>query len=282
MAPDDDPKTPQMTLDDKVAIVTGAARGIGKATALGLAEAGADVAVFDVRPEVEETAAAIGELGRRSTAQIVDIVDPGAVGAAVETVSEGLGEADILANVAGIVANIAPLASMDPKAWSREIDVNLSGAFHMIQATIGAMVARRWGRIVNVSSVAARGGLSHQVAYSASKSGLLGLARNVAIEHGADGVTCNTILPGFVETETVKAMPGGLRDGLLSLTPVGRFGAVEEVAALIRFLCGADSGYINGAEIDIDGGFRLCPVSLASRTAFRWRPAPGDADGKGG
>lgn len=258
-----------MSLAGKIAIVTGAARGIGEATALALADGGADVGVFDRLPEVEATATEIERRGRRAVARIVDITDPEAVKEAVDGVSETLGEADILANVAGIVANIAPLASMDPAAWSREIDVNLSGAFHMTQATIGAMVAKGWGRIVNVSSVAARGGLSHQVAYSASKSGLLGLARNIAIEHGADGVTCNTVLPGFVETENVRAMPGALRDGLLDLTPVGRFGSPEEVAALIRFLCGPDSGYLNGAEIDIDGGFRLCPVSLASRHGVR-------------
>jgi len=127
------------------------------------------------------------------------------------------------------------------------------------------MVDRGWGRIINVSSVAARGGLKHQAGYSASKSGLLGLTRNVALEHGADGVTCNAVLPGFVDTENVLTMPAAMRDSLLQLTPTGRFGTPDEIAALIRLLSGPDSGYINGAEIDIDGGYRLCPVSLTSR-----------------
>ncbi len=258
-----------MSLKNKIAIVTGGAGGIGRATAERLAREGADIAVFDIQPEAEEVAGAVADLGRRSCFQIVDVADAEAVRAGVAAAAAELGTADILANVAGIVANIAPLTRMEPGKWEWELGVNLSGPFNMIQACIGAMIEKGWGRIVNVSSTAARGGLPGQVGYSASKAGLLGLARNVAVEHGRHGVTCNTVLPGFTETETVLAMPEEIREGLLQRTPTGRFGTVDEIAALIAFLCGPDSGYLNGAEVDIDGGFQLNTLTLASRKAYK-------------
>ncbi|HJM50203.1 MAG TPA: SDR family NAD(P)-dependent oxidoreductase [Alphaproteobacteria bacterium] len=258
-----------MTLENKIAIVTGAAQGIGRASAERLAAEGADVALFDINPEVAEVARAVEDMGRRATTQVVDIADPEAVRGAVAAAAEALGPADILANVAGIVANIAPLTRMTPEKWQWELGVNLGGTFNMIQASIQAMIDKGWGRIVNVSSTAARGGLPGQIGYSASKAGLLGVARNVAVEHGRHGVTCNTVLPGFIETETVLAMPTEIRDGLMATSPVRRFGTVEEVANVIAFLCGPQSGYLNGAEIDIDGGQQLNTMTLASRKAYK-------------
>ncbi|HJP20440.1 MAG TPA: SDR family NAD(P)-dependent oxidoreductase [Alphaproteobacteria bacterium] len=258
-----------MTLDNKIAIVTGAARGIGRATVERLARDGADVALFDIRPEVAEVAQAVEAMGRRASTQIVDIADPEAVQAGVAAAATEIGPADILANVAGIVANIAPLVRMTPEKWDWELGVNLSGAFNMIQATIPAMIEKGWGRIVNVSSTAARGGLPGQIGYSASKAGLLGVARNVAIEHGRHGITCNSVLPGFIETENVLAMPVEMREGLMAASPVGRFGTVDEIANVIAFLCGPESGYLNGAEIDVDGGHQLNTMTLASRKAYK-------------
>ncbi|MAG96546.1 MAG: SDR family oxidoreductase [Alphaproteobacteria bacterium] len=258
-----------MTLENKIAVVTGAARGIGRATVERLAREGADVALFDIRPEVAEAAQAVEAMGRRATTQIVDIADPEAVQAGVAAAAAELGPADILANVAGIVANIAPLVRMTPEKWDWELGVNLSGAFNMIQATVPAMIEKGWGRIVNVSSTAARGGLPGQIGYSASKAGLLGVARNVAIEHGRHGITCNSVLPGFIETENVLAMPVEMREGLMAASPVGRFGTVDEIANVITFLCGPESGYLNGAEIDVDGGHQLNTMTLASRKAYK-------------
>jgi NAD(P)-dependent dehydrogenase (short-subunit alcohol dehydrogenase family) len=258
-----------MTLDGKIALVTGAARGIGRATATVLAEDGADVAVIDLAPAVEETCAALRKLGRRSVAAVCDVTDPVEVAKTVGKVRESLGEINVLVNNAGIVGNIAPVATMSAEAWEREIRVNLSGAFTMIQATIGAMVARGWGRIVNVSSIAARGGGFHQSAYAASKAGLIGLTQSVTLEHASRGITCNAILPGLIATENVMAMPAEIRDTFIGFTPARRLGDVREIGYLVAFLASDRAGFVNGAEIPIDGGGGLNVLPLASRRELR-------------
>jgi len=261
--------SPPMLLAGRVALVTGAARGIGRVTALVLAEEGADVAVADVLGEVEAVAEEVRARGRRAAVAVFDIADDEAVREGVLRLSEALGPPGILVNNAGIVANVAPVARMTAAAWHRELGVNLSGAFHMIQATIGDMVASRWGRIVNVSSIGGTGGLHHQAAYAASKAGLLGLTKTVALEHGRHGVTCNAVLPGLIATENVCAMPAEIREAAASATPVRRLGEPVEVAHLIAFLASDRAGFINGAEIPIDGGLRLNTLSLASRREVR-------------
>ncbi len=154
---------------------------------------------------------------------------------------------------------------MSHQAWERELAVNLSGAFNMIKAVIESMVARKWGRIINVSSVAATGGLHNQVGYAASKAGLLGLTKTVTVEYARHGITCNAILPGLISTELVAAMPAEIREGVVGSTPARRLGEPAEVAHLIAFLASDRAGFINGTEIAIDGGFRLNTGSLASR-----------------
>jgi NAD(P)-dependent dehydrogenase (short-subunit alcohol dehydrogenase family) len=258
-----------MLLQGKVALITGAARGIGRATALVLAEEGADVGVIDLRSEVDETAAVIAKIGRRSAAAVCDVCDGEQVRHAVETIRQALGPIDILVNNAGIVNNIAPLARMPRQAWDRELAVNLSGAFHLVQEVIGAMVERQWGRIINVSSVAATGGLHNQVGYAASKAGLLGLTQTVTLEHARDGITCNAVLPGLIGTDLVKAMPAEIRDGAGAATPARRLGDPREVAQLIAFLASDRAAFINGALIPVDGGMRLNVSSLASRREAR-------------
>ncbi len=254
-----------MVLQGRVALVTGATRGIGRATALALAEEGADVGLIDILPEVEQTAAAVADTGRRTAAAVCDIADPARVQPAVESICRSLGPVDILVNNAGIVNNIAPLVRMTHDAWQRELAVNLSGAFNLIQAVIDSMAARKWGRIINVSSVAALGGLHNQAAYAASKAGLIGLTKTVTLEYGRAGITCNAILPGLIGTELVSAMPAEIRDAAVAATPARRLGSTAEVAQLIAFLASDRAGFINGAEIAIDGGLRLNTSSLASR-----------------
>lgn len=254
-----------MQLTGKTALVTGAARGIGRSIALRLADAGADVAVADLQPEVEETAARIRACGRRAAAATFDVSDPVHVEAGVAQLRAVLGDVDVLVNNAAIVNNIAALTKMTHARWEREIAVNLTGAFNMIQAVIGPMIARGWGRIIVMSSVAARGGLHRQAAYAASKAGLLGLVHTVTLEHARHGITCNAILPGLIETEAVQALPVEIREAYLATMPARRFGAMEEVAHLIAFLASDHAGFINGAEIDIDGGMRLNTGSLGSR-----------------
>ena len=162
--------------------------------------------------------------------------------------------------------------------WQRELDVNLTAPFLLTQALLPAMVAQGWGRIVNVSSLAGRGGLYQQAGYSASKSGLLGLTRAVTLEHARHGITCNAILPGLIETVPVGQLPALIRDDVLSLVPARRTGTPDEVAALVAFLCSDDAAFINGAEIEIDGGAHLCQVVLGSaREVLARRPVLGAA-----
>ena len=254
-----------MSLEGKTALVSGAARGIGRAIALRLARAGANVGLIDLNPAIEETAELVRALGRKAAVAQADIADAAQVRTAVARIAQELGPIDLLVNNAGIVNNIATVEKMTDDAWEKEIGVNLTGAFNLVRATVGAMAERGYGRIVNISSVAARGGLARQVGYSATKAGLLGLTHTVALEYARKGVTCNAVLPGMVETENVKAMPQEIREAAMAATPVRRFGEPAEIAALVAFLCGPEAGYITGAEIDISGGGHLNTLVLGSR-----------------
>jgi NAD(P)-dependent dehydrogenase (short-subunit alcohol dehydrogenase family) len=260
-------------LAGRVAFVTGAARGIGRAIALALADAGADVAVADVHPdpfagepyyrlrqrvsgpeEEVSTSAAVTALGRRSTSIAVDVADASAVLEAVATCAAELGPPDIVVNNAGIVNNIASIAAMTPEAWAHEVQVNLSGMFHTVRATAPGMADRGWGRVINLSSVAAiRPGLG-QPAYTASKAGVIGFTKAVAQEFGPGGVTANAILPGLIATPLVRSMPAHMRDHYLELTPVGRLGEPEDIGALAAFLASPAAGFISGVAIPCDGG----------------------------
>ena len=262
-----------MRLMGKVALVTGAGGGIGRAIAMRLSREGASLALLDVADSLEETAAAVREAGGLCASARADIADPGQVGAALASLRERLGPIACLVNNAGITDQVAPLVRLAPQAWERELAVNLSGPFNLIQAVLPDMIAQGRGRIVNIASIAARGGLFNQAGYSASKAGLLGLTRNVTLEHARHGITCNAILPGLIGTPAVQAMPALVRDDALALVPARRTGEPAEVAALVAFLCSDEAGFINGAEIDIDGGAHLCQVVLGSAREIRERQA---------
>ena len=258
-----------MLLNGKVVLITGAARGIGRTTALMMAGEGADVGLVDILPEVHATAEKIREMGRRSAAAIFDIAEPNQVLHGIRQIQQKLGDTDILVNNAGIVNNIAPLVKMTHDAWSREIAVNLSGAFNMIKAVIGPMIEKKWGRIINFSSLGATGGLHFQIGYAASKAGLLGLTKTVALEHAKDGVTCNAVVPGLIGTELVHQMPEEIKQAALANIPARRIGLMEEVSHLVAFLASDRAGYINGEEIHIDGGMRLNVSTLGSRKEIK-------------
>jgi NAD(P)-dependent dehydrogenase (short-subunit alcohol dehydrogenase family) len=254
-----------MLLEGKVALITGAARGIGRATAMLLAEEGAAVGAADIASEVDDTAAAIRQSGGRAAAAVFDIAEPAQVQAGVQQLREQLGDIDILVNVAAIVTNIAPLVRMTHDAWNREVSVNLTGAFNMIKAVIEPMLQKGWGRIINISSVAATGGLHNQAGYAATKAALLGLTQTVTLEYARAGVTCNAILPGLIGTELAQMMPAEIKDRAIAITPARRLGEMREVGHLIAFLASDRAGFINGATIHIDGGLRLNTVPVGSR-----------------
>jgi 3-oxoacyl-[acyl-carrier protein] reductase len=262
-----------LPLAGKVALVTGAARGIGRAIALGLAGAGADVAVADAHPgrfegeryyrlkrrvsgpdEDVSTADAVVTTGRRAIEVEVDVADPDAVAAAAERCRAELGEIDVLVNNAGIVNNIALIADMTPEAWDHEVRVNLSGMFHTVRVVVPRMAERGWGRVVNMASVAALNPGLGQPAYTASKAGVVAFTKAVAQEFGPGGVTANAILPGLIATPLVRSMPAELRDRYVVRTPVGRVGEPDDIAALAVFLASPAAGFISGTAIPCDGG----------------------------
>jgi NAD(P)-dependent dehydrogenase (short-subunit alcohol dehydrogenase family) len=175
-----------------------------------------------------------------------------------------LAEVDVCVSNAAITDTIAPAHRMTDQQWRTDIDVNLTGAFRAIQACLPGMRERRWGRIIAISSGAARLGLSGQAAYAASKAGLHGLIRTLAIESREHGITANCVLPGLVAPPAVLKMPQGVLDRVLAGLPMGRMATPAEVAALVGFLASEDAGYITAQEISIDGGLGLNPVSLGS------------------
>jgi 3-oxoacyl-[acyl-carrier protein] reductase len=239
-----------MNLSGRVALVTGASRGIGRSIALALAEAGASVAVnFRSRArDAAEVAARIHQIGRASTVVAADVSVAQDVTRLVTDVAERLGPIDILVNNAGI-ARPQPLDAITEADWDEIVDVNLKSCFLVTQAVLPGMRSRRFGRIINLSSVAAQVGGVISPQYAASKAGMLGLTRYYARHLAAEGITVNAIAPALVETEMVTSNPNARAD----LIPVGRFGSVDEVAAVAVML--AANGYITGQTINVNGGW---------------------------
>lgn len=242
-------------LDDftgKVALVTGASRGIGQAAAFALAEAGADIAVSYRHREAQalETVRGIERLGRRAIPVRADVSLATEVADMVAVIEADLGQVDILVNNAGIVS-AKPLPEISETDWDEMLAVNLKSAFLVIQRVLPGMRARRWGRIINLSSVAAQTGGVTGPHYAASKAGLLGLTHSYARQLVKEGITVNAIAPALIETEMVT-------DNLNAtpmMIPVGRFGTPDEVAAVVVLL--ARDGYITGQTINVNGGWYM-------------------------
>ena len=244
--------------DGRVALVTGASRGIGRATALALAAAGRRVAVgyASDADAAGSTVASILDQGGTALPCAIRVEDAEAVDAAFTLVEGELGPVELLVNNAGVTAD-GLVMRMSDDAWQRVIAVDLTGAFHTIRRATPKMMRARFGRIVNVSSVVAHVGGAGQANYGAAKAGLVGLSRAVARELGGRGITCNVVAPGPVATEMTEAMGPAWLETVGALVPVGRPGTPEECAAVIAFLASEAAGFVTGAVIPVDGGLGM-------------------------
>ena len=271
------------SLSGKVALVTGASRGLGLAIAKELGQAGADVMVTDLLIEredldpeklarysplaghfadqnqvkTEQTAEEISKMGVRSLALKLDVSKPEDIQAVIARMDEDFGGVDILVNNAGVMDNLGKLESQTPTLWERDLRVNLTGSFHCIKAVWPMMLEKNWGRIINMSSIAGMMGAFGQPSYGASKAGLVGLSKSQALEGAPYGITVNAVTPGFIETEAVKLHRPDMLARLKKRTAMKRLGRPEEVASLVVFLASEAASYITGAAIPVAGGMDL-------------------------
>jgi 3-oxoacyl-[acyl-carrier protein] reductase len=242
------------SLSDKVALVTGGSRGIGRSIAERLAADGAAVAVAARGKEAaEEVAAALRDRGAKAHALALDVGDLAAVEKAAGEIAEALGKVSILVNNAGITRDQL-LVRMKDEDWDEVMATNLKGTFHCTRVFAKDMMRARWGRIVNISSVIGTLGNAGQANYAASKAGIHGFTRSVARELAPRGVTANAVAPGFIETDMTAALTEEQRTGMLAGIPLGRLGQPGDVAGVVAFLAGEAAGYVTGQVIHVDGG----------------------------
>jgi 3-oxoacyl-[acyl-carrier protein] reductase len=271
----------EIELTGRVALVTGGSRGLGRADALALARAGADVAIADIQLESDEsgdaerygalaqvaraqgivyTESTVGEiraLGRSAMAVKCDVTDREQVDAAVARIAEELGPVDVLVNNAGTLDHVAQFHQQAPELWERDLRVNLTGAFNCAQAVWPGMRERGWGRIVNMASVAGTLGGFGQASYSTTKAGLLGLTRTLALEGARHGITANAIVPGIIGTEAFDLGNAEMNERMIKRTAMRRPGEPDEIANVIAFLCSDLASYVTGAAIPVTGGIEL-------------------------
>ena len=270
-------------LSGKVAVVTGASRGLGRAIALALGKAGADVAVTDLLIEnespadehIEEygllathfaktenvrtlsTAEEIKRWSVRSLGLQLDVTRPEDIQSVRATIKKQLGSADILVNNAGVMDNMALLEKQTDQMWRRDLAINLTGAFNCIKTFWPDMKQKKWGRIINISSFVGLSGAFAQPGYGASKAGLIGLTKSLALEGAGHGITVNAVLPGFIQTEALMLHRPEMLERFKKQTAMKRLGSPEEVAAAVVFLASEAAGYITGAAIPVTGGADL-------------------------
>lgn len=244
-------------LEGRVAVVTGGARGIGKAICERLAAEGATLAIVDIMQDVaDETAAEFNAKGIKAAAFSANVAKPEEAAATIKAVIAELGGIDILINNAGITRDTL-MMRMSETDWDMVIDVNLKGTFNFIKAAMRPMMKKRYGKIVNVASVVGRMGNAGQANYSASKAGVIGLTKTAAKELATRNITVNAVAPGFIQTDMTKAISDQAKDAFMLVTPMQRPGSPEDVANVVNFLCSSDSDYVTGQVINIDGGLLM-------------------------
>lgn len=246
-----------MSLEGKVALITGSAQGIGKAIAMTLVGQGADCIITDVNLDAaEETAREISALGRRAVALRGNVADADDVAAVVKGSMEAMGKIDILVNNAGITRD-GLIMRMKDEDWDLVLDINLKGAFLCTRAVARPMMKQRSGRIINIASIVGAMGNAGQANYSASKAGLIGLTKTVAREMASRGITCNAVAPGFIDTAMTQALSDDVKASLYGQIPMGRLGTSDDVAQAVSFLASDGAAYITGQVIHVNGGMYM-------------------------
>jgi 3-oxoacyl-[acyl-carrier protein] reductase len=244
-------------LDNQIAVVTGAGRGIGQAIALKFAAEGADVACISrTAANAEKAAQEVAKTGRRSLAIAADVANATDVQQAAETILKEWGRVDILVNNAGVTRD-GLLMRMSDEDWDTVVNTNLKGCFLCTRAFIRKFISQRSGRIINIASVIGLMGNAGQANYAASKAGIIGLTKSTARELGSRSITVNAIAPGFIETDMTDVLNDDLKKGLLSKIPLNSFGSVEDTAAAALFLASPSARYITGHVLNVDGGLAM-------------------------
>lgn len=255
----EDVVVPSFGLLGKRAFVTGGSRGIGRACALTLAAAGADVAIGSSPAGIElakNVCAEIREMGRQSAFYTFDVATGADVKAVCSQVAEDFGQVDVLVNNAGITQDRL-FRKMDRDAWDTVINTNLNSVFDVTRMFIDGMAARNWGRVINISSIVGRIGNFGQANYAAAKAGLIGFTKALAREYARKGVTVNAIAPGFIRTRMLEKVPPRALQSALETTPLGRFGDPMDIGASVLYLASAPAGFVTGHVLDVNGGLAM-------------------------
>lgn len=243
-------------LHGRTAVITGAARGIGKVTALALAGAGANCALLDVLDEVSESAGEVAALGVTARGYKADVTDGAQITELMKTIQGDFGSVDVLVNNAGITRDNL-LLRMTDEQWDLVLAINLRGAFVCTRAAARYMVKQRRGRIINIASVVGVIGNAGQCNYAASKAGLIGFTKSAAREFGARGITVNAIAPGYVKTAMTENLPAQAKAALLGMIPLRRLSEPQDIANAVLFLAGEEASYITGHVLQVDGGMGM-------------------------
>jgi 3-oxoacyl-[acyl-carrier protein] reductase len=238
--------------DNKIALITGGASGIGKGLALKLAKQGNDCVIFDIKSG-DDVIKEIESLGRKAIFKEINVTDYKDVVSTVEEIENDLGYINILVNNAGITRDTL-LMRMEEEDWDRVIEVNLKGTFNCTKAVIRGMIKQRWGRIVSISSIIGIMGNAGQANYAASKAGIIGFTKSLAREVASRNITVNAVAPGFIKTDMTDSLSSEIKEKYLANIPAGKFGEVSDIAALVAFLTSEEAKYITGQVIQVDGG----------------------------